>query len=313
MSVGGPGERSDSLERVGAHEGTALKVPVADDRVLDVVVYGPKDGVPVIVHHGTPGTAGMYGALVDAGIERGLRQITYARPGYGGSTRFAGRSVGACVTDVAAILDALGHDRFHSVGGSGGGPHSIACAALLADRVVLAAAIATPPLDADGLDWTAGMGAENIAEIAAARAGDRELEEYLEGESAKMRGASADEIAAVLGDLVSGPDRHVLTGAYAEWIAQQCAESLAAGVCGWFDDDRALFRDWGFALEDITVPLTIWHGADDRFVPIAHGRWLAEHADAKAELRPDAGHLSLAITSYGQILDDLLGLASVRQ
>lgn len=299
---------------MGAHEGTALHVPVPDGRGLDVVLYGPEDGVPIVVHHGTPGVAGLFGSLVEVGTGRGLRHITYSRPGYGGSTRHPGRSVADCAADVAAIVDALGHERFHSVGGSGGAPHSIACAALLPDRVISAAAIATPaPLDAAGLDWTAGMGAENIAEIAAVRAGDRALQEYLEGEAAEMDGVSAAEVAAVLGDVVCEADRRVIAGPFAEWLAEDAAKSLAAGVWGWFDDDRALFRDWGFDLSEIGAPLTLWHGEEDRFVPVAHGEWMAARTGAKAELRPGEGHLSLAISSYGEILDDLLESAPLRQ
>ncbi len=299
---------------MGAHEGTALTVEVADGRELEVVLLGPVDGVPIFAHHGTPGTAGLYRELVDVGAARGLRHITYSRPGYGRSTRMAGRTVADCAADVAAIADALGYERFYSAGGSGGGPHSMACAALLPGRVIAAVAIATPaPLDAEGLDWTAGMGSENIAEIAAARAGDRELQEYLEAEADKMRATTPADIAEALGDLMSDADRRVVTGAYAEWLAQESADSLASGVWGWFDDDRALLRDWGFDLGEIGAPLTIWHGVEDRFVPVAHGRWLSERTGSHAELRPDAGHLSLAVGSYGQILDDLLGSPSLRQ
>ena len=298
---------------MGAHEGTARKVPV-DGRELEVAVYGPEDGVPIVVHHGTPGVAGLFDSLVEVGAERGIRHITYSRPGYGGSTRHAGRSVADCVADVVAIADALGCKRFHAVGGSGGGPHSIACAALLPERVISAAAIATPaPLDAVGLDWTAGMGAENIAEIAAVRAGDRELEEYLEREAAEIEGVSGTEIAAVFGDVVCEADRRVISGPFAEWLAEDCAKSLAAGVWGWFDDDRALFRDWGFELGEIASPLTLWHGEEDRFVPVAHGKWMGTRTGAKAELRAGEGHLSLAVSSYGEILDDLLQSVPLRQ
>ena len=299
---------------MGADAWTALQVAVADGRELDVVLLGPEDSVPVFAHHGTPGTAGLFDTLVAAGAERNLRHVTYARPGYGGSTRLPGRSVADCATDVAAIAEALGYERFYSVGGSGGGPHSIACAALLADRVIAAATIASPaPFDADGLEWTAGMGEENVAEIAALRAGDRELKAFLEEEAARMRKATPADIAAVLGDVVSEADRRTITGSFAEWLAEECAASVAGGVWGWFDDDRALFGYWGFALEDVAAPLMIWHGGDDRFVPIAHGRWLVEHTGVRAELRPDAGHLTLTIGSYGEILDGLLGLASLRQ
>lgn len=297
---------------MGANQRTTLTVAAADGRELEVLLLGPEDGVPIFFHHGTPGAAGVFDTLVEAGAARGLRHVTYSRPGYGGSTRNPGRTLASCATDVVAIADALGYERFHSVGASGGGPHSIACAALLPDRVISAAAIAAPaPLNAEGLDWTAGMGEENIVEITAARAGDDELYEYLEREAAKMRQASPDTIVAVLGDLVSAVDRRVVTGAYADYVTAQFTNALGAGVWGWFDDDRALFRDWGFDLHQTGAPLTIWHGAEDRFVPVAHGEWLAERTGAKAELRPDVGHVSLAISSYGDVLDGLLGLASL--
>jgi pimeloyl-ACP methyl ester carboxylesterase len=208
---------------------------------------------------------------------------------------------------VTAIADALGYERFYSIGGSGGGPHSLACAALLPDRVIAAAVVASPaPFDAKGLDWLAGMGQENLEEIEAARAGDEELREYLEGAADEMIGTSGEDIVKVLGDLLSDVDRLALSGAFGDYVAAQSCHALAGGIWGWFDDDRAFLTDWGFHLEDAQVPLTLWHGAHDRFVPIAHGQWLAEHVAADVQLRPDDGHLSLAISSYGEILDALV-------
>jgi pimeloyl-ACP methyl ester carboxylesterase len=299
---------------VGASQRTTLTVRAADDRELEVLLLGPEDGTPIFFHHGTPGAAGVFEALVATGAARNLRHVTYSRPGYGSSTRHPGRSVASCAADVVAVADALGYERFHCIGTSGGAPHSIACAALLPDRVLSAAAIASPaPLDAPGLDWTADMGRENIAEIAAVRGSDEELREYLELERGKMRAASPEQIIEVLGDIVSPVDRGAVTAAYADYAAEQFAKAMCTGMWGWFDDDRALFGEWGFDLRTIAAPLTIWHGTDDRFVPIAHGRWLAEHTGAKAEFRQGTGHLSLAISSYGEVLDGLLGLASLHR
>ena len=81
---------------------------------------------------------------------------------------------------------------------------------------------------------------------------------------------------------------------------------MAGGIWGWFDDDRGMLGDWGFALSEQHAPLAVWHGGQDRFVPIAHGEWLAARLGAEAHLRPDDGHLSLALGSYGDILDGLL-------
>jgi pimeloyl-ACP methyl ester carboxylesterase len=292
---------------VGTWQLDATTVPAGSGRVLEVVLAGPPDGLPLFCHHGTPGAAEMFDPLVDVGAERNLRHITYSRPGYGGSGRHPGRSVADCAADVAAVADALGYERFYSVGGSGGGPHSIACAALLPERVISAAAIASPaPVDADGLDWTAGMGKENVDELAATRASDEELERYLQGQADSMVGTSAQEIVTVLGDLVADVDRRAISGALGEFIARELVHSLSGGVWGWFDDDRAILGDWGFDLGRVRAPLAVWHGGQDRFVPVAHGEWLAGHLATEAHLRPEHGHLSLSLSAYGEILDALL-------
>lgn len=231
----------------------------------------------------------MLDPLVEVGAQRNVRHITYSRPGYGSSDRLAGRSVASCAADVAAIADVLGYDRFYSVGSSGGAPHSIALAALLPDRVVAAAAIACPaPIDAEGLDWTAGMAKENVAELAAVRGSDNELVAYLNREAQSMLATSQAEIPTSLGDLVSEVDRRAVDSALGEFIVREIAHSLSTGVWGWFDDARAILGDWGFELTGIRAPLHVWHGAQDRFVPIAHSEWLIGHAHAEPHLRPDA-------------------------
>jgi pimeloyl-ACP methyl ester carboxylesterase len=292
---------------VSVWELEALSVSV-DGRMLEVVLAGPQDGVPLFSHHGMPGAAEMLDPLVAIGAERNLRHITYSRPGYGRSDRLEGRSVASCAVDVAAVADALGYDRFYSVGSSGGGPHSIACAALLPERVIAAATIACPaPVDAAGLDWAAGMTKENLAEIAATRGSDDELEHYLQLQADSMSETTAEEIVTSLGDLVSDVDRQAVSGALGEFIVRELAHSLSTGVWGWFDDDRALFgRDWGFDLGEIRVPLSLWHGEQDKFVPIAHGRWLAEHVRADVHVLQDRGHMSLSLDYYGDLLDELL-------
>ena len=132
---------------------------------------GDPRGVPVVIHHGTPGSSLLYEPHVrDAEEQRDHPALAYDRPGYGGSTRQPGRSVADCAADVAAICDALGIDRFCTWGISGGGPHALATAALLPERVAAAAALASvAPFDAEGLDFTAGMGELNVESFAASR------------------------------------------------------------------------------------------------------------------------------------------------
>jgi pimeloyl-ACP methyl ester carboxylesterase len=216
--------------------------------------------------------------------------------------------VASCAADVERILDELGADRCYTLGWSGGGPHALACAALLGDRVIKAASIAgVAPWDAEGLDWQAGMGEENLEEFAALEQGPEALRAFLERARAALGDITGDQFATALGDLIGEADRRVLTGGFAEHLAQSFRLAVANGIDGWFDDDIAFREPWGFDLGAITVPVTVWQGAEDRMVPFAHGRWLAEHvAGARAELRPAEGHLSIALGAYGEILDDLL-------
>jgi len=268
-----------------------------------------REGDPLVVmHHGTPGAGTeIWPPYVELASARGLRLAAYSRPGAGGSDRAPGRKVGDCAWDAAALADALGARRFYTVGGSGGGPHALACAALLSDRVLAAATIAgVAPRDAEGLDWLAGMGQENLDEFAAAERGPETLEEFIGEWAPQLRDADGPAILAALGDLVSPPDAAVLTGDYAEFAAASMHEALRVGFWGWFDDDLALLGDWGFELGAIEVPVTIWQGRQDRFVPAAHGEWLADHvAGARARLLDDHGHLSLALAHFDVILAEL--------
>jgi pimeloyl-ACP methyl ester carboxylesterase len=289
----------------------AFSVEVGDGRSLDVRVAGPSDGTVLIAHHGTPSTGRPFGPYVEAAAERDLRTVTYSRPGYAGSTRAPGRSVGSCAADTARIADHVGAERFFTTGQSGGGPHALACAASLPDRVIACATTAgVGPWDADGLDFLAGMADENVTEFGAALAGSDELRAYIEHEAEGLRSATAADLAEALGGLVSPVDVAALTGEFAEHATAMLHESISTGIWGWFDDDVAFTLPWGFELADIRVPVTVWQGAQDRMVPFAHGEWLAAHIPgANARLFDDEGHLSLVVGSADAILDDLLAAA----
>ena len=264
--------------------------------------------IALVAHHGTPGAGLPYEPFVGAARDRGLEYVAYSRPGYGDAPRQVGRSVASCAADVERILDELGAERCYTYGWSGGGPHALACAALLGDRVIKVATIASvAPWDAEGLDFLAGMGAENLEEFAAIEAGPEALRAYLEREAAGLREVTGEQVAAALGDLIGEADRAVLTGEFADHLARSMRTAIGDGVDGWLDDDTAFRAAWGFDLGAIAVPVTIWQGDDDRMVPFAHGQWLAGHVPgARAQLRPGEGHLSLLLGAFGEILDDLL-------
>jgi pimeloyl-ACP methyl ester carboxylesterase len=287
-------------------------VDLPDGRGLEVLVAGEPTGLPLVFHWGTPGAAALYPPMVEAATRRGLRTVVYSRAGYSESTPRPGRVVADIAEDVTAILAALGADTFVTAGWSGGGPHALACASLLPGRCLAAVSIAgVAPFDAEGLEWTAGMGAENIEEFGAAISGEPALTPYLLREAEGLAGVQGAGVAQALGDLASDVDRRALTGEFAEFLAASFRKSVSGGIAGWRDDDLAFVRDWGFPLPG-HAPVALWQGDQDRMVPFAHGEWLAAHLpDARVHLLPGQGHLSLVLDSYGEILDDLLDLAQV--
>lgn len=289
-----------------------LTVDAADGRRLAALAAGPRDGMPLVFHHGTPAGLVPLQPLIEAAAARGLRTVMYARPGYGGSTALPGRSVADAAGDVAAILAELRAPAFMTVGWSGGGPHALACAGLLRGRCLAAASVAgVAPAGASGLDWLAGMGAENVEEFSAARAGEESLMPYLEAQAAVLREVSAAEVAGALAGLISEADTAVLDEGFAAFLAESFRAAVSSGIAGWRDDDLAFVRDWGFPLDTIGAA-AIWQGDQDRMVPYAHGAWLASHVPgARARLRTGAGHLTFAVTGWGDILDDLTGLAGI--
>jgi pimeloyl-ACP methyl ester carboxylesterase len=277
---------------------------------LDVLVAGPDDGVPLVFHHGTPSGLVPFQPLFTAAAARGLRVVMPARPGYEGSAARPGRSVADIAADVATILDALDAERFVTVGWSGGGPHALACAALLADRCLAAASVAgVAPHDADGLDWPGGMGRSNVEEFGAARAGETALVSFLDAAAAELATVTGAAVADDLGTLISDADKAVLTGEFADHLAAALRAGVSAGVAGWRDDDLAFVRPWGFDLGGLRS-VAVWQGDQDRMVPYAHGAWLAERIPAaRVRLVPGAGHLTL-MTDCARILDDLLDLGA---
>jgi pimeloyl-ACP methyl ester carboxylesterase len=287
------------------------RIATPDGRALEVMVAGPADGRPLVHHGGTPVAAVAYPLLIDAAVDRGLRFVTYSRPGYATSDPCPGRSVAAAASDVATILDALDADRFVTIGWSGGGPHALACAALLPDRCLAAATVSgVAPYGVPDLDWLDGQGEENVEEFGAALHGGDELSEWLADAAEDMAQVSADDVAAVLGDLVSDVDKKALTGGYAEWWAASLRKAVSTGVAGWRDDDLAFLAPWGFDLAAIKRPVAIWQGGQDRMVPFAHGEWLAAHvSNARSHLLPEDGHLSIGLGRVGQIVDELVDLA----
>ncbi len=270
-------------------------VRTPDGRVLAIEEAGDPNGHPVLVHGGTPNSRHLYPPTAIDAAARGLRLISYDRPGYGGSTPQPDRSVADCAADVRAICAELGIGRLAMWGISGGGPHVLACAALLPDLVSAAASLASlAPLDADGLDWFAGMGELN-ADDARLFLRDREAARAkLDADREQVLGASAADLAGALQTLLSPADAAALNDGLADYLVYCDHDGLAPGGQGWWDDSVAHASRWGFELSAISVPVLLMHGRQDQFVPFGHGQWLAEHIPGvEARLFDHDGHLTL--------------------
>jgi pimeloyl-ACP methyl ester carboxylesterase len=283
--------------RTGPHDSLVVDRSVMTDSGRELLVQegGDPDGHAVLVHLGTPSSRVLYGLhLLDA-AERGIRLIAYDRPGYGGSAPRPGRSVADCAQDVRTILDAFGIDRFAVWGISGGGPHALACASLLADRAVAAATLASPaPFDADGLDWFADTGEENVQDDKLILTDPDAARAKLARDRLEFLDAAGPRPAESHPTLFSPIDVAALKDGLGEYLARRNRTGLIPGIEGWWEDSVALLKPWGFSPETIEVPVMILHGRQDHMVPVGHGEWLARRIPtADSHLTDGDGHLTL--------------------
>jgi pimeloyl-ACP methyl ester carboxylesterase len=278
-------------------------VRTLDGRELEVVEAGAPDGPVLVAHHGTPGSGRFHRAEVESAVGRGLRLVTYSRPGYAGSSPHRDRDVASAAADVAAILDSLGAERFATYGWSGGGPHALACATLLGDRCAAAATLAgVGPADAPDLDFMAGMGEGNLAEFGAAREGRDALIEYCRADATGLTGATPEHLADALRPHLSDVDADALRGELAEHLLASMAGGLRPGIDGWVDDDLAFLAPWGFDVGAIEVPVLVWQGEQDLMVPAPRAAWLRGHvAGAQGETLAGEGHLTVFVNRVGDV------------
>jgi pimeloyl-ACP methyl ester carboxylesterase len=264
-------------------------VKVSDGRVLRVQVSGDANGLPVFLLHGTPGS--RHGPKPREGVlyRLGIRLVSYDRPGYGGSTRHVGRAVVDAARDVETIANELQLKNFAVVGRSGGGPHALACAAILPERVVrVAALVCVAPADAVGLNWFDGMAADNVD---AYRVADADWPTFIERLRLRADRTASDPrfLVEEVRTQMRRPDLRVVDDmAIRRLLADTYAEALRAGPYGWIDDVFALRIRWGFDFGGITVPVRLWHGEEDSFSPVSHTRWLAMRIPG-AEVQVQAG------------------------
>jgi pimeloyl-ACP methyl ester carboxylesterase len=268
---------------------TETDVVLPDGRTLHAYDTG-SGSLPVFWLHGTPNVGAPPRPLFGLSEPLGIRWLGYDRPGYGGSTPRPGRDIASAAADVAAVADALGVGSFAVVGHSGGAPHTLACAALLPDRVRAAVGVSGyVPYGTAGVDWFAGMSDATAGALRAALAGREAKQRYEAGNEDDDPGFTQADLDALSGDW--------------SWFMEVVRPALASGPAPLIDDDLALVGPWGFDPTSIEVPLFLLHGGEDRMAPVAHAVWLAEHCrTASLHVSRSDGHVSV-LRSAGAALD----------
>jgi pimeloyl-ACP methyl ester carboxylesterase len=251
----------------------------ADGTVLRYCRYGQADGYPVVSNGGSPSSRWKWPALIESMRRSKLTLLVYDRPGYGGSTRRPGRTVADAADDVRALADAQGWDRFAVFGGSGGGPHALACAALLADRVTRCAVLSgikpgepgQPPRDESEVR-------SRLAEVTA--------------EIMRRIDAGGPELPTEPGPpALDDPD-----------AMARLRATFVEGMDGWADDSLAFARPWGYRLGTITVPVGFWRGTGDANVSSEHADYLLAHIRTAQRHVYAGGHLPGA-----EVYDEIYG------
>lgn len=270
------------------------RITLPDGRTLAAAEWGDPNGLPFLAFHGTPG--GRIGWWKDPDIYRrfGMRRITLDRPGYGDSTRLPGRRVVDIVPDIERLTDALGIDRFILTGGSGGGPHALAVAALMPDRVIRCLAdVSVAPYGVADLDWLDGMTEGNVKEFGAAIQGADAAAALCTDLRLTALNRLAEGRIDWMGDDydLSEPDRQQMAKHIVR-VRAHVGNGLIVNADGWVDDLLAFVRPWGFEVERIRVPVLVAYGRTDVLVPAAHGDWLSSHIPgAIAWVDDESGHM----------------------
>ena len=279
-------------------------VSAPDGRGLAVEEWGEPAGYPVFLLHGTPGS--RLGPIPRSMrlYQLGIRLITFDRPGYGLSGRRIGRRVADIAADLERIADFLELDDFAVLGRSGGGPHALACAALLPARTRRVAVLAgLAPVGVDGLDWFEGMASSNTREYMAVHRQGALISARLQVIAERIRADPMQLVANIFSDLTPSDRRTVFDAEIRRMLMETYAEAFRTSAGGWIDDLLAFCSPWGFDLGGINVPTLLWHGANDTFTPVGHARWLAANIPTSTvTVQPGTAHFGAL-----DVMPDTLG------
>jgi pimeloyl-ACP methyl ester carboxylesterase len=277
-------------------------------RRIGYAEFGPEGGRPLLWFHGTPGARRQIAPQArELAHERGVRIVSIERPGVGASTPHAYRALVDFAGDVERICAALGIGRFAVAGLSGGGPYALACAHQMRDRVV-AAAVLGGVAPAVGPDAAPGGASGLIRAFAPLMLRARRPVGNALRSLIRLLEPLADQAVDLFARMMPPGDQRIFEDPA---LRDMFKDDLIAGgrrnmqaICL----DVGLFaRDWGFALEDLEVPVHLWYGDGDIIVPAHHGEHLARRIPgARLRIRPGEGHLG-GLGASEEVFDTILG------
>jgi len=284
-------------------------VHLADGRVLGYAEYGPPEGPPLFLFHGLPGSR-LAAAEMWPGEPDTVRVIAPDRPGMGTSTFQPGRRLTDWPDDVRQLADSLRIQRFLVAGFSGGGPHALAVAHGLPDRVIAVASIAGagPIGTRDGRKALKQANPANRLIFALARKAPGLLWPLIAQHAYAVRRHPGKVLDSAARDKsLPEADRQVMTGpALRERMMAAASEAFRQGVRGAIHEAHICARPWGFDPAAIKPPVHIWHGDQDTNVPVAMARYLAGRIlGSSVTIYPGEGHL-IVPKHWDEILGALL-------
>jgi pimeloyl-ACP methyl ester carboxylesterase len=286
-------------------------IRLRDGRTLGYAQVGPSDGYPLFYFHGHQSSRLEVLLWTEMAVTVGVRLMALDRPGIGRSDPKAGYRLLDWPDDVEEVANQLGIERFAVAAASGGGAYGLACAYKIPHRLSACGLICSVapgdllPKSAPRRMRTMWWLGEHLPRLY--RLSNRLLMATVGSDA-----ASIDKRVARAARFLGKPDREVLQNAQIRRLfAQTLAECTRQGVRGNLDEALLLVQPWGFKVEEIAFEKTfLWHGAQDRFVPVSLAQALAQALpQCTATFYPDEGHLSTP-GNYGQ--DILKTLSSER-
>ena len=269
-------------------------IAVGEDRQIGFAEFGNPQGRAVFWLHGTPGARRQIPTEARSFASRNnIRLIGIDRPGIGSSTPYQYENVLGFTEDLRTIADTLGINRFAVIGLSGGGPYTLATAAAMPDRVVMAAVLGgvAPLIGEDGIS----SGLMELAKVVRPilEVADTPIR-WVAGSLIKVIAPFGSPALDLYARISPDGDRNLLSrpefkAMFLDDLLNGSRKQLAAP----FADIVVFARDWGFRLEDIKVPVRWWHGDADHIVPYAHGQHaVARIADAEMYTLSGESHLA---------------------